>query len=428
MSGMNLKVLMIAEQCNPDWPSVPLVCYNFYREISQIVDVTLVTHERNRKAFEQYPQHQPIFYISESSAIKKYHSLIEQVTHKGVINWPLYNALAYPVYAEFNQQVYQLFNQDVRQGKYDVVHAITPMMPRYPVKLIQACRNTPLLLGPVNGGVPFPKGFEETAKKEKVFWNFLRPLGRHLVPGYVETYQKADRILSGSTYTLNLLKELFAIADHRIELLFENGITKDFLHRPAQRQENQKIELLFVGRLVPYKGADILIEAIARLHPNIQNQISLTIVGDGSEREELHQRVQTLNLTDTVKFTGWIKQQDTLEYYSKSDIFCFPSIREFGGAVVMEAMACGLPCIVVNNGGIGEYVTEETGFRLEPISREYLIQEMADKITLLIQDPDLRKTMSIQATQTAQAFEWSTKARRVVEIYQELIDCKKSAS
>lgn len=428
MSAMNLKVLMIAEQCNPDWASVPLVCYNFYREISQIVDVTLVTHARNKKAFEQYPQHQQIFYISESPTIKKYHSLIEKITHKGVINWPLYNALAYPVYAEFNHQVYQLCQRDVRQGKYDVVHAITPMMPRYPVKLIRACRKTPLLLGPVNGGVPFPKGFEETAKKEKVFWNFLRPLGRHLIPGYVETYQKADRILSGSTYTLNMLKDLFAIADSRIELLFENGITKEFLNHSNQGQENQKIELLFVGRLVPYKGADILIEAIARLQPSIQDRISLTIIGDGSEREALHQRVQALNLTNTVKFTGWIKQQDTLEYYRKSDIFCFPSIREFGGAVVMEAMACGLPCIVVNNGGIGEYVTDETGFRLEPLSREYLIQEMANKITRLIQDPDLRKAMSFQATQKAQEFEWSTKARRVVEIYQELIDCKKSAS
>lgn len=427
MSAMNLKVLMIAEQCNPDWASVPLVCYNFYREISQIVDVTLITHERNRQAFEQYQQHKQIFYIPESPTIKKYHSLIEKVTHKGVINWPLYNALAYPIYAEFNHQVYQLCHRDIRQGKYDVIHAITPMMPRYPVKLIKACGNTPLLLGPVNGGVPFPKGFEKTAKKEKVFWNFLRPFGRHLIPGYVETYKKADRILSGSTYTLNMLKELFVIPDHRIELLFENGITKDFLSRASQRYENQKIELLFVGRLVPYKGADILIEAIAKLDPSIRNQISLTIIGDGSEREDLHRRVKTLNLTDSVKFTGWIKQQDTLEYYSRSDIFCFPSIREFGGAVVMEAMACGLPCIVVNNGGIGEYVTDETGFRLEPISREYLIQEMANKITLLVKDSELRKAMSVQAAQKAQDFEWSTKAKRIVEIYQELIDCKRSA-
>ena len=62
--------------------------------------------------------------------------------------------------------------------------------------------------------------------------------------------------------------------------------------------------------------------------------------------------------------------------FSKSDIFCFPSIREFGGAVVLEAMACGLPCIVVNNGGIGEYVTDETGFKIEPISRDYIIKEL----------------------------------------------------
>ena len=421
MSALNLKVLMIAEHCNPDWVSVPLVAYNFYREISQIVDVTLVTHGRNREAFEKYSVHQEITYIDESPIAKKYHRLISNLIEKGRANWPLYLALSYPIYAEFNRNAYRLFSDRVKQGEFDVVHSITPMMPRYPVSMVRACRKTPFLLGPVNGGVPFPKGFQETARKEKAYWNFLKPLGRYLVPGYIETYKKADRILSGSTYTLNMVKELFSLEDGKIDLFFENGISKSFIRQRPKQQLGSKVELLFVGRLVPYKGADLVIEAIGKLDPTIRSQLALTIVGDGSERGELENQVHALNLKETVKFAGWVKQKETYEYYSKADIFCFPSIREFGGAVVMEAMACGLPCIVVNNGGIAEYVNDETGFKIEPVNRAYVVDELARKIELMVTNKDLRESMSRKAIEYAHEFEWSAKARKIVEIYQELI-------
>jgi glycosyltransferase involved in cell wall biosynthesis len=122
-----------------------------------------------------------------------------------------------------------------------------------------------------------------------------------------------------------------------------------------------------------------------------------------------------------VNFTGWVKQEETADYYSKADIFCFPSVREFGGAVVLEALACGLPCIVANNGGIGEYVTEETGFKIEPISREYLTQELTNKIKILVEDEKLRKNMSVKAIERAKEFEWGQKATKIVEIYEQLI-------
>jgi glycosyltransferase involved in cell wall biosynthesis len=88
-----------------------------------------------------------------------------------------------------------------------------------------------------------------------------------------------------------------------------------------------------------------------------------------------------------------VNQQKTVDYYRKADIFCLPSAREFGGALVIEAIACGLPCIVANNGGIGEYVTEETGVNIEPNSREYLTQELTKKIKILVEDDQLRESI-----------------------------------
>ena len=428
MTNKKLKVLLIVEQCNPDWTSVPLVGYNFFKEISRIVDVTLVTHNRNREALEKRKEHQNIVYMHEGAFNKRYYRLVEGIADKGKINWPLYHALTYPIYGEFNQKVYKDFRAKLLSGDYDIVHALTPMMPRYPVKLVKACKQTPFLLGPVNGGLPFPSGFKETAKKENANLNFLRDIGRFLIPNYVETYKRADKVLAGSTFTLNMLKKQFAIPDEKISLFYENGIPINFFSKKNKRGNPEQIKLLFIGRLVPYKCADIVIEALSQLDKTTQDKIQLTIVGDGPERKNLEQKVQDIRLEDKVNFAGWIPQEKTIEYYSQADDFCFPSIREFGGAVVLEAMACGLPCIVTNNGGIGEYVTEKTGFKIEPISREYLTQELTSKIKIIVEDEKMRASMSAKSIERAQEFEWQHKAKKIVEIYENLLQEKNRVS
>lgn len=422
MNNQKLKVLLIVEQCNPEAASVPLVGYKFYQGISKLADVTLVTHERNKDPLSKLKEHNNITYIAESELSKKYFPLVvERLTMKGKNNWPLANVLGYPVYAEFNHRVYETFKDKIKRGDYDLVHAITPMQPRFPFKVVKACARTPVIIGPVNGGVPFPPGFEEIARQEFAYLNFLRAVGRALIPGYVETYKKADKILAGSTYTLNLVKDMFGIPDSRIELFYENGIASSFLTETKKVKQDSQIKLLFVARLVPYKCADILIEAVSRLEPSVKEKVHLTIVGDGQERNSLENQVRELNLEQKVKFAGWVGQEETVEYYRQADIFCFPSIREFGGAVVMEAMACGLPCIVPNNGGIGEYVTEETGFKIEPNSREYLTQELSNKINILVADDKLRESMSAKAIEKAREFEWDRKAEKIVEIYERMI-------
>jgi glycosyltransferase involved in cell wall biosynthesis len=423
MTQQKLQVLLIFEECNPEWTSVPLMAYNLFKNIHQLVNVTLVTHIRNQEALERQG-FKNIIYIAESQFMTQCYQWAARLSGN---SWQLLHMLSYPIYAEFNHRAYIQVKDQIQTGVFDLVHVMTPMMPRYPVKTLEACQNVPFLLGPVNGGLPFPEGFREVAKKEYAYLNFLRTIGRWLVPGYVTTYKQADKILSGSTYTLELLKKMFSLSAENIELFPENGIDQSFL-RPVSRKSRKKVNLLFVGRLVPYKGADMLIEAIAQLTPTLQNQIHLTLVGDGQERQNLEAQVQSLHLGSHIEFAGWIDQTETAHYYHRSDLFCFPSVREFGGAVVLEAMACGLPCIVVNNGGIGEYVTEKTGFKIEPRSRDYVIQELALKITELVEQPEKRQSMSIHAIERGREFEWGRKAQRMVEIYRSMIAQKQPLS
>lgn len=429
MSNRKLKILLVCEQCNPTFSSVPLEGYQVFEHLSKLVDLTLVTHERNKEALEKVRNGRNIVYIEESKTIKQYYKLAAKLsTFKNRTIWPIHHTLTYPVYEEFNNIVYNQFKQPILQGEYDLVHFFTPMMPRYPLKLIKVCKNTPVVIGPVNGGVPYPKGLQEVAKQEFSDFNFLRSVGRFIIPGYRETYEKANYIFAGSTYTLNLVKELFNIEDECLELLYENGLTESFFKYPESKEkakdqngEKQTIKLLFVGRLVPYKGADMVIEAICKLNQSVQEKVLLTIVGDGSERQKLEEQIRQLNLESKVLFSGWIPQEQTVDYYRNADIFCFPSVREFGGAVVLEAFANGLPAIVVNNGGIGEYVTEQTGFKIEANSREFIVEKLKEHIETLVENPSLREAMSVNAVKRAQEFTWTAKAQRMVEVYEQLV-------
>lgn len=417
---MKKKVLLVIESCNPEWASVPLVGYNFFNQISGFADVTLVTHERNKDALNKVKTGAQIIYIHPSKLEKIYYRLITRLsTFKGAVIWPLRHALQYPIYFFFDRNVETLFRDAVNSGQFDIVHALTPILPRYPVKISRWCRDIPFLLGPVNGGVPFPPAFRDRGKKEFAQLNFLRKIGAAVIPNYHSTYQIAKLVLAGSSYTKKWLQDNLRLRDEKVELFFENGITDAFFKPPreqgADNNAGDTINALFIGRLVPYKGADLLLRAISQT-----KQIHLTIVGDGSERRPLQELAVELGLTDRVIFTGWIPQNETAKFYQSADIFCFPSVREFGGAVVMEAMAAGLPCIVVDNGGIGEYVDETCGYKIAPASEKYVTDEMARILNHLVTDRRELQEKATAAFQKAATFSWQKKGEQLAEIYQRL--------
>ena len=420
-----MNVLCIIEQCNPLWASVPMVGFNLYKELRELARVTLVTHGRNRAGLEPVRCGHEIIYIDESPFIRNYYSATSRLSFIGGIIWPLKHALAYPAYAEFNRRVFGMFAERVERGDYDIVHALTPILPRYPYAIVKACRTTPFILGPVNGGIPYPDGFKEIARREFSGLNALRLFSR-LLPGYAEAYTKAACVLAGSSYTRDLVRDMFSLPENRLMLFPENGIEAGQFHPPENKASGGLLRLLFTGRLVPYKGADMLLEALSLLPSAVQNNCRLTILGDGPERQRLEAQAARQGIAASVRFAGWVPQQKTPDYYRDADLFCFPSVREFGGAVVLEAMACGLPCIVVDHGGIAEYTTPETGFKLSPVSRAAVVHELAARIETLFYDRDLLARMSAAAVQQSQSFSWPAKARQIMNVYEHALSRKKT--
>jgi glycosyltransferase involved in cell wall biosynthesis len=383
-----------------------------------------VTHARNQPALDKVANGRRVVYVDHSRSLQQYYRAVLRLTSRGRTNWPLLHALSYPVYAEFNRKVHRRFRGPVEDGSFDIVHAFTPIIPRYPYQIVKACQRTPFVLGPVNGGLPYPAGFEGIAEREFARFNALRSVVRW-IPGYTRTYQRADKVLAGSRGTQDLLQRMFSLPSHVLELFHENGVGSAFFSSPRVALARETVHLLFVGRLVPYKCADVVIEALHRLAGLDGKRIRLTIVGDGPERRPLEKLAARLGVSDQVSFAGWVPQRETVRFYRQADIFCFPSVREFGGAVVLEAMACGLPAIVADYGGIAEYVTEDTGFKLPLVSRDQLVADMADRVRRLADDVPLRLAMSAAAVERARQFQWPRKAAELLRIYHQVIEEKR---
>jgi glycosyltransferase involved in cell wall biosynthesis len=421
LSGQG-KLLLIMEQCNPIWPSVPRVAYEIYRHLSEITPVTLVTHARNRDGLLSRMPDAEIHFIEESPGVSSYYHCVSKMVGGRGTNWPLLHALGYPVFAEFDRKVTALFGERVRSGEYRAVMAATPILPRYPYSIASCCSETPFILGPVNGGLPFPKGFGRIALQEHAAFNFLRHLGR-LLPGYAETYRGATRILVGSEYTLGWLKGVFPEAASRLTWMPENGVSRSFFtgaNRP--KPSLGPLKLLFAGRLVPYKGADILLDALALAKAKLKRPFQLRIVGDGPMRETLAKQAARLGIGDAVEFSGLVPPDQMPEEFRSAHLFCFPSIREFGGAVVLEAMAGGAPCVVVDHGGVGEYVTPSCGIKVVPESRDHLVAAFAEALERLSCDPALLEAMSRAAVARAEEFSWEAKVRRIARIIEEAVE------
>src|SRR5262249_17855490 len=133
-------------------------------------------------------------------------------------------------------------------------------------------------------------------------------------------------------------------AKYREKLFFvptEIGVKADLLKELPRFRPSRagKLELMFVGRLIPLKACDIALRGAAQLLRT--GGAHFTIVGDGPEREGLQNLTKSLGIEDAVSFTGWLPHPETLRQLQNADVLVFPSLREIGGGVVFEALSFG---------------------------------------------------------------------------------------
>jgi glycosyltransferase involved in cell wall biosynthesis len=133
---------------------------------------------------------------------------------------------------------------------------------------------------------------------------------------------------------------------------------------------------------------------------------------------ELTEFVRREDLASGIALRGWVEHEKVQDRLAQADVFAFPSIREFGGGAVLEAMAVGLVPIVMNHAGPAELVTEKTGFLLPMGTRQQIVERLAALLNQLADNPAMIDAKSGPALRRAhELFTWDVKARRVLDVY-----------
>lgn len=172
---------------------------------------------------------------------------------------------------------------------------------------------------------------------------------------------------------------LEGIPEERIVHVYP-GIDTSVFQPRLQPKRDAAFRILFVGKLVSWKGCYTLLYAAKALLREIPD-LELMFVGQGAQRQGLEQAAGLLGISDRVKFTGFLKYDALPDIYAQSDVFVLPALpainlAEQFGFVVAEAMACGLPAVVSRVGGLPEVV----GGREELIFTPGDYWELADKL------------------------------------------------
>lgn len=186
-----------------------------------------------------------------------------------------------------------------------------------------------------------------------------------------------------------------------IKQIRESGITTPvhFLSNPVMlglpnestvAPNKDKFVVLYVGRLSPEKNIPYLVKGFSLLQ-KIHGNCELWIIGEGDREGQLRKISEELGIAAQVKFLGFVQHDDLAQYYATADVFVLPSLVETQGIVAMEAMLFAKPVIVTNAiVGARELVDDGgNGFIVDPGN----IEDLADKLIRLKEDPELRNAM-----------------------------------
>ena len=413
------RIILAAYQCGPGLGSVSQIGWEWYSRLAREHEVTLVTHVRNREALAAAGAPlagSRIVYIDTEWFAGPLYRLARRLFPFSEHSVFMLSSLDYFL---FDFQAWRALAARMREGeRFSLLHRVTPITLAAPSWLGRL--GLPVVLGPLNCGLGTPEGFGAVLKQDAVWLTRLRGAGR-LAAAASGATRHAARILTATRATLASVP-----ARHRprCRMMVENGVDLERFRDsvwPQRPSLTNPLRVLFVGRLVPFKGVGMLLEAAAKLLRSGQ-PIEVTIVGGGPMEQAWRAQAAALGIDGLVRFAGALPADEVAAEMARCHVFCLPSVRESGGAVLLEAMACARPVIAVGFGGPAEIVDDEVGRLLAPVSPEQVAADLAVALADVCADPDGWRRRGVAGRRRAAGrFSWPAKVAGATAVYDELV-------
>jgi glycosyltransferase involved in cell wall biosynthesis len=414
-----LRILICAFACDPKASSglgsgEDLLGWNIIKEINRFCGVWIITSLKNKSGIETYLKQNPLYNLH-----------FHYVDFPSWLRWPFQWLWSHGG-SQFYFYIWQIKAYFVaqklhRKFRFDAFHHIT-YANDWMASFIGALLPVPYIRGPGGGAHRVPKNFLSEFSFSGRLSQSLRSIGQWLFrhdPFFIIGQRRARAILVCNQEALEAIPKKWRGKTHLFPV---NGISTNDLNLLTSREiSTNKFSVFTAGKLIQIKGFGLAIKAF-KIFTDKFLETEFTIIGDGPELARLKSLVSQLGLEKKVHFLGWMAREELLKRMLSADVFLFPSLRDGGGAVVVEAMAAGKPTICLDIGGPGLHITDECGIKVTPHSSEQAVGKMAVALERLYSDKELRLRMGKEARARAeQVYHWDQLGERLLKIYQEAL-------
>lgn len=406
------RILLVAYQCGPGMGSVSQIGWEWYHRLGACHALTLVTHVRNRPALEAAGAPLPgteIVYIDTEWFAGPLYRFAKRLFPRSEHGAFLLASIDY-----FPFEWTALRQLKPRRQEWDIVHRVTPVSTQAASRW--HALGLPVVLGPFNGNVPRNPVFHEYLSREDTAWFYpvraLSKLPELLFGGH----RKAAALLAATLATARSFPQALR---HKVHHFIENAVDLErFIDTPwpANPGPGAPLRILFTGRLVPFKALHLLLEAAARLR--VDRPVEIDVVGDGPMRAVWQARAEALGLADRVRFHGSLPLDAVADHMRRCHVFCLPSVRESGGAVLLEAMASARPVVGLDFGGPGELIDDEVGVKLAMRDPGQVVDDLATALGDAFDRPEMWRQRGLNGRRRVEArYSWPAKIADAEVIY-----------
>ena len=317
---------------------------------------------------------------------------------KGIHNCGLRGAFTYLFFAYF--KLLKL----VRHNKYDLIHYFFSLPTAFLSIIPGKHTKLPYIVSLRGSDVP---NYDIYNKKLQLLHKLFLPLTK-----FIWKHAKATIAVTNSLKQTALL-----INPKQSIYVIPNGInTNIFSPNSIEQRNDHEFRLITVSRLIERKGIQYILNALAEIE---DDSIQLMIIGEGDYENELKILCGNLKLNNQVTFIGYRERRTIPSYFAQSDVFILPSLAEAFGNVIAEAMACGLPIIGADEGGIPDLVDKENGVLVKPGN----VEQIKSAIIFMKNNKNLRIEMGKNnAAKMEQNYRWERVALSYENIYKESLN------
>ncbi|MGF1545263.1 MAG: glycosyltransferase family 4 protein [Parvularculaceae bacterium] len=386
-----MNIVVIAPNISENLSGEAIKAYQYVRHLIARGDrVSVIAHSRSRGHFENAAAGAPLHFVEDE--------IVQRLLWKSVALRPF---VTLPFFVAVRRLV-----RDIAAREPDAVfHYLCPVSPIYPRLPVAGVRN---VLGPVTGNIHYPPALRHREPFGARWRRMSHRVLQGLIGGVLRDKAKFDRILiSGGERTRESLSWAGA-GDDQFRDVLDSGVSDRILSRPSVAHEGVNHRFVCNGRLVPHKGVDLAIRAVARA----ATPVALDVFGDGPTAPALRDLIRSLGLEDRVRLRGWLpSHDDLLDEMAAYRGFVFPSMAEANGIVVQEALAMGLPVICLDWGGPALLASGEEAALIPPTGEEAIVDAIAAEMDRLAENPALAAARAEAARDAARRrFSWSAVA------------------